>query len=244
MKFAIDRKVPFAVLALFASCASAPATEPGSPIAVENYKAPIRLACVGDSITVGVGTSDHASQSYPSQLKRMLDEHWQVSNFGVSGATLLNSGDKPYQKQAAFQNALKLSPDVVVIMLGTNDSKPQNWKFKDQFAADYKDLIEKFKSLPSHPQVFICDPVPVPGAGNYGINEAGVQEEIPMLEKVAREEGTGLIDLHGALAGKDGFFPDRVHPNVDGAAAMAKTVFKALTGKEFSGEIPGVVHPQ
>ena len=86
------------------------------------------------------------------------------SQFRRQRPTLLNHGDKPYQKENAFKAALAYKPDVVVIMLGTNDTKPQNWKFKDQFAADYKDLIEQFAKLPSKPRIFICrpDPVPVP----------------------------------------------------------------------------------
>jgi lysophospholipase L1-like esterase len=41
----------------------------------------------------------------------------------------------------------------------------------------------------------------------------------------------GVIDVHGALNGKDALIPDRVHPNTEGATEIAKAVFKALTGK-------------
>ena len=40
----------------------------------------------------------------------------------------MNSGNKPYQKSKQFRAALSSNPDVVVIMLGTNDTKPANWK--------------------------------------------------------------------------------------------------------------------
>ena len=196
-----------------------------------------KVACIGDSITAGAGAG-HAFFSYPAQLQRMLGDRWEVRNFGVSGATLLNAGDKPYQKEAAMQNALDFKPDVVVIMLGTNDSKPQNWKFKDQFAADYKDLIAKFKNLESKPRIFICHPPLVPGAGNFGINEPVVQQEMPLIENVAKEENAGLIDVHGAFLGQDALFPDRVHPNREGAGVIAKTVYNALTGKKWEGEMP------
>lgn len=191
--------------------------------------APTRVACVGDSITHGSGTKDPKTQSYPAQLGKLLGDKYDVENFGVGGATLLNHGDKPYQKQKLCKEALDSKPDVVVIMLGTNDSKPQNWKYKDQFVADYKDLVEQFQKLPSHPKVFVCLPPPVPGKGNFGINEAGVDEEMPMIKSVAADEHAGTIDVYGALKDHADLFPDRVHPNVDGAAILAKTVAAALT---------------
>jgi len=202
---------------------------------------PVRVACVGDSITAGVGASK--GNAYPDQLGRMLGEGYTVKNFGVSGSTLLNHGDKPYQKQGAFKKALEFQPNIVVIKLGTNDTKPQNWKFKDEFVADYKDLMSQFAKLPSKPRFFLCRPAPVPGKGNFGINEAGVLEEVPMLDKIAAEEKAVVVDIYGALKDHPEMLPDRVHPNTAGMTVLAKTVYKALTGKEFTGEAPLVAAP-
>ncbi|HTJ79375.1 MAG TPA: GDSL-type esterase/lipase family protein [Rariglobus sp.] len=202
---------------------------------------PLRVACVGDSITAGVGASNIGFESYPAQLGRMLGDGWKVGNFGNSGSTLLNQGDKPYQKQDSFTKALAFNPNVVVIMLGTNDTKPQNWKFKAQFVADYKDLIGKFKTLETKPRIFICHPPLVPGKGNYGINEEGVLAEIPLIDGIAKDESVTVVDVHGAFAGKDTLFPDRVHPSTAGHEVLARTVFKAITGKEFKGTIPSTV---
>jgi lysophospholipase L1-like esterase len=217
------------LLTLLALSSVAVAADPNAPIRVEDYQNTIHVACVGDSITAGVGADP--GRDYPAQLGKLLGSKWEVRNFGVSGSTLLNHGDKPYHKENAFKAALAYQPDVVLIMLGTNDTKPQNWKLKDQFAADYKDLIGQFAKLPSKPRIFICRPVPVPGAGNYGINEAGVKEEIPLIDKVAADTTSGEIDMHAALADHPETLPDRVHPNTAGAEAMAKAASKALTGK-------------
>jgi len=149
----------------------------GSPVNVANYKAPIKVACVGDSITQGVGAA--GGMAWPDQLGKLLGEKWDVKNFGVSGTTLLQSGDNPYQKQAAFKNAKDFTPDVVVIVLGTNDTKPQNWKNKKHFVADYTDLINQFAKLSSKPRVFICYPPYIAQDGNFGINEAATKEEMP-----------------------------------------------------------------
>lgn len=105
-------------------------------------KEPIRVACVGDSITAGFGAGQ--GNGYPEQLARMLGGKWHVRNFGVSGTTVMNQGDSPYQQTPAFTNALAFEPHVVVIKLGTNDTKPRNWKFKDGFVAEYTNLIARF----------------------------------------------------------------------------------------------------
>ena len=190
---------------------------------------PIKVACVGDSITQGAGASK--GKSYPSQLQELLGEKYKVGNYGVSGRTLLRKGDAPYWKEKAYQNALGMNPDVVVIMLGTNDTKPQNWKFEAEFVADYRDLVKSFQGLATKPKVFICRPVPVPGKGNYGINEENVQKEIPRLDALAKELGCEVIDMHAALEKKPELLPDRVHPNTEGAGEMAKAAAKAITAK-------------
>ncbi len=222
--------------ALLLTAAVCLAADPNAPVNVADYKAPVRVTCVGDSITVGAGAAQ--GMSYPDQLGRMLGDRWQVRNFAVSGTTMLKEGDFPYWETNQFRLALDSRPDVVVIMLGTNDTKPQNWKHKDQYAADYKAMIGRFAKLPSKPRVFICLPPPVPGKGNFGINEEGVREEVPEIKKIARDEGTGLIDMHAALADHPDLLPDRVHPNSEGATLLAKAAYKALTGKEFEGSVP------
>ena len=190
---------------------------------------PIKVACVGDSITQGAGAQK--GQSYPSQLQALLGDKYKVGNFGVSGRTLLKKGDFPYWKEKKYQDALAMEPAIVIIMLGTNDTKPQNWKFEAEFDADYRELVKSFQSLKSQPKVFVCRPVPVPGKGNYGINEENIQKEIPRVDALAKELGCGVIDMHAALEKFPEMLPDRVHPNTAGAGEMAKAAAQAITGK-------------
>ena len=190
---------------------------------------PIKVACVGDSITQGAGAK--SGQSYPAQLQALLGDGYKVGNFGVSGRTLLKKGDFPYWKEKKYQDALAMEPAIVIIMLGTNDTKPQNWKFEAEFDADYRELVKSFQMLKSKPKVFVCRPVPVPGEGNYGINEENIQKEIPRVDALAKELGCGVIDMHAALEKFPELLPDRVHPNTAGAGEMAKAAAKAITGK-------------
>jgi len=201
------------------------------------YAAPVKVACVGDSITQGFGAG--GGNSWPDQLSKMLGGKWDVKNFGISGTTLMKSGDSPYQRQDAFACAKALNPDVVIIMLGTNDTKPQNWKkFQTDFEADLIDMVRQFATLASKPRIFICYPPYIAKGGNWGINESNTVTEITVVSKVATEMKLGVIDVHGNLKDKDEMIPDNVHPNGAGARVIAATVFKVLTGKDAPAAEP------
>lgn len=190
-----------------------------------------RVACVGDSITAGAGVKD-AKNRYPARLGVLLGAEYEVKNFGVSGATMLDAGDKPYKKQKAYQEALEFKPDIVVIKLGTNDSKPKNWEKNADFAKDTESLVAAFQKANPKAKIYLCHPVPVIGKGNFGIrNEIVKPEIIPLVDQVAKKMNLGVIDLYTALDGKAELIPDRVHPNDEGAAIIATTVHAALTKK-------------
>lgn len=203
----------------------------------------IRVACVGDSITFGAGIKDRQHDSYPAVLGDLLGNGWDVRNFGHSGATLLKKGNLPYDKQKEHEAALTFAPDIVVIMLGTNDSKhrgdgsldadkaPDIWQYKADFVPDYEALIAEFRQANPQVKVYLCLPTPC-FPGRWGINNQTIHDEIiPMTRKVAHAEHAHIIDLNTALAGKSDLFPDTVHPNPAGAKLMADAVYHALTGK-------------
>ena len=118
------------------------------------------------------------------------------------------------------------------LKLGTNDTKPQNWKFKDDFEADAKYLVEEFRKVDPKVRVYLCLPVPA-FPGNWGINNETIRNGvIPVLRTVAKDSQCAVIDLYAALEGKKELVPDKVHPNAEGAAVIARHVYKALTGKD------------
>jgi acyl-CoA thioesterase I len=204
----------------------------GLPAPAQQEARPLRIAAVGDSITFGSGVEQREINNYPAQLGRMLGEGHEVRNFGVSGATLLRQGDKPYTRQTACKDALAFRPDIVIIKLGTNDTKPQNWKHSEHYAADYLDLIADFRS--ANPDVKVYTVLPVPAfPGNWGIRDEVVRDEvIPLVKKVAAESKAMVIDLYTPLKDRKEFFPDTVHPNQAGATAMTRIIYTALTGRQ------------
>jgi len=216
----------------------------GKPIRVQGYQGTIRVACVGDSITYGHGIKNRLEGCYPAQLGRMLGGKWEVRNFGVSGATMLRQGDLPYWQQQAFKDVLAYNPHVVIIKLGTNDTKPQNWKFKNEFARDYVDMIDRFSELPARPRIWVCFPVPA-YAERWGINEFVIKNEvIPLISQVARNKHVPVINLYSPLSGKPKYFPDEIHPDAEGAFLMAKEIYATLTGRAFTGEFEKPSLPQ
>ena len=218
----------FLLLAISLGLANAQNTSPVDPA---KFDRPVKVACVGDSITQGVGAK--RGKSWPSQLQQMLGDKWKVENFGLSGTTLMNSGNKPYQKSPHFKRAKASAADVVVIMLGTNDTKPNNWKhFEKDYEKDYRDLISHFSSQPGKPRIFLCHPPYIAKDGNWGINDPNTVDQKPVVTKIAKDLGLGLIDVHSALKGKDELIPDKVHPNTGGATVIAKAVYQGLTGKQ------------
>ncbi len=120
-----------------------------------------RIACVGDSITYGATIRDKSHDSYPAQLGTMLGRKYSVKNFGASGYTLQESCDRPYTSHKRYKKSLDFKPDVVLIMLGTNDTKPYNWISTEAFQDDYRQLILSYQELPSRPDVILMTPASV-----------------------------------------------------------------------------------
>jgi acyl-CoA thioesterase I len=192
-----------------------------------------RVACIGDSITYGSGIADRARDGYPAQLEQILKQYdtaWEVDNFGVSGATLLSKGDKPYIHESAYNSALASNPDIVIIKLGTNDSKPHNWTHSAEYVSDYVAMIDAFRALPSAPVVWVCRPVPAFQV-NFSISPTVIHDEIlPMIDEIVALRDTPVFDLYTALEDHGDLFPDGIHPNAEGAGLMAEFIAPFLLG--------------
>ena len=196
-----------------------------------DYDETIRVACVGDSITFGAGIKDRKNHNYPLVMGKSLGDRFDVRNFGVSGATMLKKGDFSYWERPEFKQASEFNPHVVIIKLGTNDTKPQNWKHSGEYAADYEAMIDHFAALSTKPKIWLCSPAPVYQT-RWGISEKGVVEGvIPQVQALANRKGLPIIDLYAALSGKPEMFPDKIHPNAAGAKVMAETIEAAIISK-------------
>lgn len=199
---------------------------------VAAQKKVIKIACIGNSITYGVGIRNPAKDSYPAVLGQMLGDGYEVRNFGVSARTMLMKGDNPYMKEERYRQALDYNPDIVTIKLGTNDTKPQNWRYKSDFKKDMETMIRTLRALPSKPEIYLCYPIPA-YAVQWGINDSIIVHGVmPVINRLAAKYGLKVIDLHTPLTGMKECFADNVHPNEKAAVRIAQAIYRQLTGEE------------
>lgn len=192
-----------------------------------------KVACVGNSITYGYGIQNREVNSYPSQLQNMLGDNYLVGNFGHSGATLLNKGHNPYIKTKEYQKALLFKADYVIIHLGINDTDPRNYpKYRDEFTADYIQLIKDFKVVNPNVQVWICKMTPIFTHHKRFQSSTQVWYKLIQkdIERVAYVENLPIIDFYEPLYTRVDLFEDSIHPDKTGAHILAKTVYQNLTG--------------
>ena len=139
-------------LALLCACPMA-----AGVLAVSGADAVVKIACIGDSVTWGVGGTP-----YPQQLNQKLGSAFQVKNFGISGACAQNDGhdqnkndpkkfgyrtsnpatgdwnyNDVYQNmipniegsagKTKYEQSLLYKADIYIISIGGNDAKACNW---------------------------------------------------------------------------------------------------------------------
>ena len=193
----------------------------------------VRVACIGNSITDGFGIEMATQQGYPARLQRLLGNGYHVKNFGVSGRTMLNKGDLPYQNELAWRDALAFRPDIVIIKLGTNDSKPENWQYSKGFTDDLQLMVDALKANKNNPRIILCTPIPA-FKPTWNINDSVIVNGIPpIINKVAKKNKLQVIDLHTLYAHDgDKMLNDAIHPDAKGALRMAEIIAKALKETE------------
>lgn len=184
----------------------------------------LRVACIGNSITDGMGIDMSEVYGYPAVLQRLLGKNYNVKNFGVSARTLMNKGDLPYMKEQAWADVQAFLPNIVVIKLGTNDSKDYNWIHGADYGADLQKMVDTLRALPSKPQIYVCSPIPA--ARIWGISDSViVNGEIPAIKRVVKKNKLAYIDLHTEFKPTEGLMQrDGIHPTDKGAAQLAKII--------------------
>ena len=189
----------------------------------------VRVACIGNSITDGFGIDMASQRGYPAQLQQLLGNDYHVKNFGVSGRTMLNKGDLPYQNELAWRDALAFRPDIVIIKLGTNDSKPENWQYNKGFKDDLQQMVDALQANKNNPRIVLCTPIPA-FKPTWNINDSVIVNGItPIIYKVAKKNKLQVIDLHTLYANDgDKMIDDGIHPDAKGARRMAEIIAEQL----------------
>lgn len=218
---------------------------PAAPFRTDDWE-PIRIACVGDSITHGTGTGNPDSESYPSQLSHMVGPHFDVRRFGVPGSSVVNGliqpgtgWDRGYIRQRSFDRSVLFEPDIVIINLGINDVVNEDFNV-ESFVADYVALIHAYRRLPSKPRLVIWGKLAplYPGQAYYQHPRLDMIQQ--SLDRVVEQAGVETIDMYTPLVQAGELFPDKIHPNAAGAKRIARQVCEKLRelGLPIAGDNP------
>lgn len=210
----------------------------GATSTLAQNQTPLRVVCLGDSITFGARV-DAATQSYPAQLQKILGPTYRINNLGLGSATLIKPGKPNVWKK--LPDALAFNPHIVVISLGTNDTvsgKRPNWEKIARFDSDFTDLVNQLAALPTQPHIILCTPTPMvlqtPGLSDARL--AQLAERKPRLQELCRRirklvptlaaQNVTLLELNTLLENKPDLIhkTDGVHPNAEGYLTIAKAV--------------------
>ncbi|MEN9359278.1 MAG: hypothetical protein RL095_813 [Verrucomicrobiota bacterium] len=188
-----------------------------------------RLACIGDSITYGMGIENRDADNYPAQLQRLLGDDWLLGNFGNSGRCIIlsskrGSESRAWMKQKEFQRALAFAPDSVVCNLGINDVMAFQ---AAAFEKDYSALIDAFRRQ-GKPEIRIWAPLPPLFKGQKYFGSPALAGIEASLQKLARACKVKTIDMKSPFVERGDLFPDHIHPNGEGASIIAREVAKSL----------------
>jgi lysophospholipase L1-like esterase len=133
--------------------------------------------------------------------------------------------------QPEFQQALDFKPNIVIIMLGTNDDlgmlRPSNSSFEE----DYAKLIKAFQQLESEPKIWIMTPPPIFSNSSDLSSPYLSGVIIPKINDLANKMNLPIINVYAAFGDHSDYFVDGVHPNNQGAAIIASEVYKAIYQK-------------
>ena len=195
-----------------------------------------QVSCIGDSNT---------KAQYPKFLQEYLEASYEVKNFGKGGATLIDGTFFPYDKTDEYKRSLKFTPDIVLLMFGTNDANPK-WcldsarktDFKgtpqEEFKSEYVKLINVYKKKNSKAEIFVLTPLPVWAKKNLEKENIVERKEqlnkwvIPLVKEIAAEENVKLLDVHQLMKNSFKYSRDGVHLTKEGYKVLAKKISKEI----------------
>ena len=205
----------------------------------------VKVACIGDSITYGTGLSNPLLYSYPAQLQMLLGKkNYAVGNFGKGGAYALDADSKynakdaelSYRNTTQYKDSLSYEPDVVIIMLGSNDIRSLTC---DAAVEEYIDAIQslalEYAALPTVKMTYIAS-CKYTSSGNDLIRQMANGELARITKRAADEIGFPFIDIHGMtreyMDVHIHYTSDRAHPTEEGYEQIAKAMYAGLLGIE------------
>lgn len=191
---------------------------------------PVKVACVGDSITQGLGNTP-----YPTRLQNLLGEGYEVKNFGLWGTTGCENTGRPYVScdDSCYQSSLDYQPDIVILMLGTNDGNEGSIAYAEEhYKEDMTKLINTYRQLPSSPTLYLVTSPYAYLPGNAPVNS----RIVPMQRELAAELGVTMVDMNALTENRPELFQDQLHPSENGYYYLAMCLYREV----FDGKLAQV----
>ncbi len=205
----------------------------------------MKVLCLGDSLTAGIGGT--AGNSYPDILEKILKKNY--------GETVIINNGRPGDSTKDFYNYLNTSigticnleellpwfkPDIkydlVIIMLGTNDCRTDNWvEWEDSLKYLEKTIDLASRWVPDKENIIICtliplaDPMPpkiVGGAHTW--EQDKIKKKLnPGIRGLAKKKKISIFDIYTPfcemLAGGEELY-DGIHPYNNGYRFMGEKI--------------------
>lgn len=198
-----------------------------------------KFLAFGDSITVGVVSSDNPSpppayllrdvpnESYPTVLKQLL-----AARYASQAITVINEGkggEKAVDGVGRAQSVFNANrPEVALIMDGYNDLSTSAEAGMDAAIAAINDMVKdaRFRGA----RVFLATLTPPPVNVNRGISNTTIVRFNDKLKAMAKGENAVLVDVYAAFASDPNRYnsADGRHPNEAGYRLIAETFFAAI----------------
>ncbi len=205
---------------------------------VADSKRLIKVACVGDSITHGFTSDDPSDQNYPVYLQKMLGYDYYVEKYGAPGFSLCSTDTFSYMSYTAmYKGSQDAKPDVVIIMLGTNDCNPfddyKDWSNPGRaqtFTKSAETMISAYRRANPNVQIYLMTPPTVPQNRDWSANVKTYA--VPLITDVAKAKKCELIDIHAwSLKNTKTFTADGgdgLHPKNHHYGELAEAVYDGL----------------
>ena len=195
-----------------------------------NYaQSKVNIACIGNSVTVGVGVENSAKNNYPQQLQHLLGSKYKVTNYGVEKAPLLSTGMNGYHKTIAFKKSHDIQPAIVFVELGLDEIHRKDSEVFSTFTTAFENIIQSYTLLPTRPRVIILLPLPNFIKDSSLVDNIIIKNKIiPAIQRLAFEKKLELMDLFSLFIDKEDLFLDKIHPSSLGGTLIAKRLFEMV----------------
>lgn len=219
-------------IALLASRLHAASPEKTRQLLTE-AKDPVRIICIGDSIT-GVYYHSGGMRAYPEMLQIALQKLHPKAKVTVRNAGI--SGDTSKGGLARLErDVLAHKPHLVTIMFGMNDLVRVPVV---DFIANMKQIIQRCHDAGA--EVVLCTQNSIVNSPQRPVGK--LAEYSQAIRELAKAESLGLADCHAAfeaVRAKDSLewnflLSDAIHPNMGGHKLFAETIAQTITGQEVS----------